>query len=270
MHPLDLQQWLEDLKDWNDPNPAPVIEVHEGFHIVRDDLLNYGSKIRFIDYMIGHDPLNESITDWCFGACPANGYAQISLPVVCKRYGKTAHIFMAKRSMDKLHPYQKRGMELGTQYHWIPDGMLNVTKARAFNYVAQDFHTRKALPLGLEHESVIASIVKVARALPIKPKIVWTVGSSGTLNRGLQLAWPDAEFHVVQVGHKMNEREIGRARPHEVPYKFDKAVSIEDAPPFPSAPTYDAKGWRPMIDWYKNVPGGIDAWGPILFWNVGA
>jgi hypothetical protein len=35
-------------------------------------------------------------------------------------------------------------------------------------------------------------------------------------------------------------------------------------PPFPSAPTYDAKGWQPMMDWYKTH----EKKGDVLFWNV--
>jgi hypothetical protein len=45
----------------------------------------------------------------------------------------------------------------------------------------------------------------------------------------------------------------------ELPF-FD-AVDTADAPPFPSAPTYDAKAWKFMKQYAK--PGA-------LFWNVGA
>lgn len=257
---------LELIGDWEDPNPTPVIELHNGIHVVRDDLLNYGSKIRFVDYFIGHAPENKEVTEWVFGSCPATGYAQISLPVVCKRYEKKAVLFMAERSMDKLHEYQKRGIELGTIYHWVKMGMLNVTQSHAKKYTAEDPVHRRVLPLGLEHETVVASIIKVARSLPINPKEVWSVGSSGTISRGLQLAFPDADVHVVQVGHTMKPREIGRAIHHISPYKFDKPVKIHEMPPFPSAPTYDAKGWKPMIDWYKTN----EKKGDVLFWNVGA
>jgi hypothetical protein len=108
---------------------------------------------------------------------------------------------------------------------------------------------------------VIGSFIKVARSLPLSPKEVWTVGSSGTLNRSLQLAWPDAEIHVVSVGHTMKEREIGRAIYHRSELKFDKPVKPEDAPPFPSAPTYDAKAWKFIRE---HASSGA------LFWNVGA
>lgn len=264
MTELSPEKYLELIGDWQDPNPAPVIELHNNIHVVRDDLLQYGSKLRFVDYFIGHAPENKEVEEWVFGSCPATGYAQISLPVVCKRYGKKAVLFMAERSMDKLHPYQQRGIELGTEYHWVKMGMLNVTQAHAKKYTAEDPIHRRVLPLGLEHETVLASIIRVARNLPVKPKEIWSVGSSGTMNRGLQLAFPDAEVHVVQVGHTMKEREIGRAIHHISPYKFDKPVKIHEMPPFPSAPTYDAKAWQPMIDWYKTN----EKKGDVLFWNV--
>lgn len=263
---LSDKELLAMIGDWKDPNPEPIIRLHDGIFVVRDDLLNYGSKIRFVDYFIGHAPENKEVTEWVFGSCPATGYAQISLPVVCKKYGKKAVLFMAERSMDKLHEYQKRGIDLGTIYHWVKMGMLNVTQSHAKKYTAEDPVHRRVLPLGLEHETVLASIIKVARSLPVKPKEVWSVGSSGTMSRGLQLAFPDADVHVVQVGHNMKPREIGRAIHHISPYKFDKPVKPEEMPPFPSAPTYDAKGWKPMIDWYKIN----EKKGDVLFWNVGA
>jgi hypothetical protein len=168
---------------------------------------------------------------------------------------------MAKRNRENLHPYQTKGISLKADYRWVPNGMLNVTQRRAKDYVLENPQERTLLPIGLEHVSVIGSFIKVARNLPVQPKEVWTVGSSGTLNRSLQLAWPDAEVHVVSVGHTMKEREIGRAIYHRSDLKFDKPVKPEDAPPFPSAPTYDAKTWKFMRE--HASPGA-------LFWNVGA
>jgi hypothetical protein len=250
-------------RGWQDPNPPIQIVEHEGYLVVRDDLLGYGSKARFVDYMVQTMPEREIV----FGSCPATGYAQISLPVVAKRYGKSVHLFMAQRDLSKLHPYQQLGAKLGSRYHWVPSGMLNVTKARAREYAAEDPANRMLLPIGLEHPSVIASIIQVAHTqIPFIPDHVWSVGSSGCLNRGLQLAWPNAEVHVVSVGHTMGEREIGRAIYHRSPYKFDQMVKKHEAPPFPSAPTYDAKVWAPMCAWYETHHRPDK----VLVWNVAA
>ena len=56
--------------------------------LLRDDLLGTGSKTRFIDYLIGHSDEFKDKKEIVFGSCPATGYAQISGPVVCKRYDK--------------------------------------------------------------------------------------------------------------------------------------------------------------------------------------
>lgn len=252
-----------DFKDWSDPNPKPVVQdytLEDGrvIHVVRDDLLGYGSKVRFVDFIIRNLPHKEIV----FGSCPATGYAQISLPVVAKKYGKKAVFFMAKRDPKKYTEYQKRGIELGVDYRWVNMGMLTVTESRARKYVAEDPDNRYLFPLGLNHETVIDSIVKVCQNdIDVKPTEIWSVGSSGTLNRGLQKAWPDLPVHVVQVGHKLSEDEVGRAKLHISPYRFDKKVKDEEMPPFPSVPTYDAKGWKFVVDHAKDG---------ALFWNVGA
>jgi hypothetical protein len=72
------------------------------------------------------------------------------------------------------------------------------------------------------------------------------------------MAWPDANFHVVAVGHK---GDYGRAKVYQCDIPFNKSIKPENAPPFPSAPTYDAKAWEFMKKY-----GSADA----LFWNVGA
>lgn len=251
------EDYLKLIENWKDPWPDPVIEDHEGFLVVRDDLLNAGSKVRFLDFLISS---KKEINEWVFGSCPATGYAQISLPIACRRHGKKAVLFMAKRDMNKLHPYQQRGIKEGTIYHWIENGMLPVTQKRARDYAAES-SDRMVLPLGLEHPTVLASIIKVAQGLSVIPKEVWTVGSSGTLNRGLQLAWPSAMMNVVSVGHTMKPHEIGRATLYKSPYKFDRPVKENEMPPYPSAPTYDAKVWT-FVKQYAS-PGA-------LIWNVGA
>lgn len=257
--------YLNLVKDWKDPYPKPVISRHDDIEVIRDDLLGVGSKVRGLDYIIGHDPNYAHIKEWVFGSCPAVGYAQISLPVLCKKYGKKAVLFMAERNMNNLHPYQKRGLELGAEYHWVPDGMLPVTQKRARDYVAEKPESRAVFPIGLEHETVLGSFIKIARTLPT-PDEFWSVGSSGTLNRSLQLAWPEAKAFVVSVGHTMSEREIGRAHMIKSPYKFNQHVKKSELPPFPSSPWYDAKAWPVMMEWYKSHSKPDK----VYFWNVGA
>ena len=242
-----------DLGDWTDPFPAPVIEEHGGFMVVRDDLLDGGSKMRFADCLIKSEP---EIEEWVYGSSPATGYAQISLSCLCRKYGKKSIIFMADRAKDKLHEYQLRAIESGATMKWVPNGMLSVTEKRARDYVQESPNTRRLLPIGFNHPSVVASINMVASKMDVSPTEVWTVGSSGTLTRGLQRAWPNASFHCVTVGHK---GDYGRAKLYKCEIPFNRETKVK--PPFPSAPTYDAKAWEFMKQYAS--PGA-------LFWNVGA
>ena len=163
---------------------------------------------------------------------------------------------MAERAWDKLHDYQIEALNVGADMKWVPNGMLSVTEKRARDYVEQDPKVRRLLPIGFHHDTVIASIIRVALSIDIQPNEVWTVGSSGTLTRGLQLAWPDADFHCVTVGHK---GDYGRAKTYRCQIPFNKPAKV--IPPFPSAITYDAKAWE-FIKQHAS-PGS-------LFWNVGA
>jgi hypothetical protein len=244
---------LNSIDDWVDPNPAPIIEMHNGFYVVRDDLLKYGSKVRFIDYLIQTEPCDE----WVFGGANKVGWGPISLTYLCNKYGKKATFFMAKRSSPTWH--QQFVLDLGGVIHWVDNGMLTVTKSRAKKYYEEDPVHRRVLPLGLEHPTVIASIVKVAQNLKITPTEIWTVASSGTLSRGLQTAFPNLPVFAVQTGHKMSEYERGRASVIESPYKFDEKCKEIDMPPYPSEPYYDAKLWSFVRNLGK--PGA-------LIWNV--
>jgi len=248
--------------------PKPIVETYhiEGdrdIHVVRDDLLEGGSKRRFIDRYIKEE-VDKGCKEFVFGGCPATGYAQMSLTLQAKLYGAKSTFFMAERSLDRLHEYQKKALEYGANIKWVKMGMLNVTLSRAKKYYEEDPKTRRIFPLGLEHPYVIEDIVRLAKNMEIVYNIeiseLWSVGSSGTLSRGLQQAFPDKDVNVVSVGHKMSEREIGRAKFYRSSYKFDKPVKKEEKPPFPSAPTYDAKAWSFILKHAKHNS---------LFWNVG-
>ena len=247
------------FEDWKDPWPDPIVKQYDNVYVVRDDLLGYGSKIRFLDYFVKSLPSNIKEVVYC---SPATGYAQISLPVVCRRYKKKAVIFSAERDINNLHEYQRKGLTEGAEYKWIKHGRLSVTTSRSKKYIDENPHERITLPLGLDHFTVLNSIAKVAKeCIKFKPSEIWTVVGSGTINRGLQMAFPDVPVHAVQVGHKLTDKQLGRAKLWVSPYKFDVPVKQKDAPPFPSAPTYDAKAW-PFVREHAKPQS--------LFWNIGA
>ena len=258
------------LRDWTDPNPLPVVSLlPDGLTaVVRDDLLPGGTKVRALDYLIGHDPAYTQMTEWVYGSSPAHGYAQWALGLVCLRYQKQAQMFMAARAMDKLHRLQTLGLGCpATTYHWVPNGMLSVTQKRARDYVAESPQTRALLPLGGNAPTAVSALTQVCASLtlPFVPDTIWSVLSSGTLSRALQAAFPDAAVYGVTVGHTPTPEERGRAVLVASSYRFDAPVRAADAPPYPSAPSYDAKVWPCYRDWRKSNPNRN-----VLIWNVGA
>jgi len=259
MEVKSAEHYLELVKDWKDPYPMPEIRYFGDIIVVRDDLLEAGSKTRFLDLLIQSTDIDE----WVFGGANKIGWGPTSLAYLCKKYGKKCTTFWAKRNKPTLQ--QQMYLDYGGKIEWVNMGMLTVTKARARKYYEQDTKRRKLLPLGLEDDLVKGCAIKIMREMAdyhsIKPESLWSVGSSGTLNRSLQMAFPEADANVIQVGHKMTEHEIGRAKLYVADYKFDKAVREDEKPPFPSAPEYDAKGWKIMKE-------NRDKTKCNLFWNV--
>ena len=139
----------------------------------------------------------------------------------------------------------------------IYEGEISVL---SFNVVLinSDFDIKYKVNRELLHRDILAKDIEKDYNINISE--IWSVGSSGTLTRGLQMAFPDKDVNVVSVGHKMRQHEIGRAKLYLTKYKFMQEVKEEDKPPFPSVPTYDAKAWSIMKKYAKKGS---------LFWNVG-
>ena len=252
----DVDRYIKEIEEnWVDPLPPPVVEEHEGFQVVREDLINGSSKVRASDYLVS--TLN-GIEELVYGSCPATGHAQIALSVLAKRYGMKSVVFMAERSLDKLTKQQKHAIREGVDFRWVKMGMLNVTEKHAKDYANENEEKRLLVPIGVDHPAVVAGYAVIARRMGIQPKEVWTVGSSGTLTRGLQQGWPDADFYCVSVGHK---GDYGRAKVYRCPLTFPQEVRLEDTPPFPSVSNYDAKAWKYMREYASDG---------ALFWNVGS
>ena len=56
-----VDELLELVKDWVDPNPDPIITKFDDVYVVQDELLHYGSKIRFVDKFIRDVPQKEIV-----------------------------------------------------------------------------------------------------------------------------------------------------------------------------------------------------------------
>ena len=244
------EYYLDLAKDWEDPNPAPVIKIHDGVRVVRDDMV-VGSKIRGGDLLVSQIKQKTLVY-----VQPRTGLAGVSLLEVAKRHGKKVKLFMP--SSKQISHHQACCIERGADYEFHRIAAMPNLNAIAKKW-ADEQDDAFFIPLGLKHELVTAGFVKVASQIP-EPEEVWTVISTGVLHRALQIAWPNAKFHCVAVSRNMKSGEIGHDSIISHPLPFTTAIK-EDLPPFPSVNTYDGKAWTFIP---KNT--GRD----ILFWNVGA
>jgi hypothetical protein len=236
-------QYLEMVGDFKSSFPDPVIETHEGRYVVREDLIDVGTKARAGEFLVATCP-----SDTIVYVQPRCGFAGVSLTKLCKLYGKKLVLFMP--SSKEVSTHQAWCIEHGCEYHFhriaaMPN--LNLIAAQW----AKD-NNAFFVPLGLKHKLVTAMIVKTAYELCI-PDSFWTAFSTGVLNRALQIAWPDAEANGVAVARNIQDGERGRCSivGHYRSFHQDSLVK----PPFPSASNYDAKVWE------YTEPGD-------LFWNV--
>jgi len=244
------EYYLNLARNWEDPNPAPVVEEYDGVRVVRDDLLT-GSKVRGGDCLISG--LNHGTLVY---VQPRTGLAGVSLLDVARRHRKRVRLFMP--SSKRISHHQACCIERGADVSFHRVAAMPNLNAIAKKWASEQ-EDAYFIPLGLKHELVTAGFVKVASKIPA-PEEVWTVVSTGVLHRALQIAWPDTTFHAVAVARNMKDGEVGHDRIISAPEPFQKAIKESEMPPFPSVATYDAKCWR-----YIPKNSGRD----ILFWNVG-
>jgi len=223
----------------------PEIVEHAGILVVRDDRTPGGTKARVIHRLF--DERREYVY-----ASPVQGFAQIALAHAAREHGKQATVFSARRK--QLHVRTFAAARAGARIVQVSPGYLNVVQKRARDYCGVS--GARLLPFGLDCREMIDGIADLARSLGLSPAEVWSVAGSGVLTRGLQIAWPNARFHAVQIGRKPN---IGRAKLYVAPEAYEDPAKVP--PPFPSCDNYDAKAWR-FIKQHAS-PGA-------LFWNVAA
>jgi hypothetical protein len=225
----------------------PVVVVHSGISVVRDDLFKGGTKARFL-------PVLFENADEVVYASPCEGGAQTALAHTAASLGKRATIFVAKRA--KTHNRALEAKRVGAKVMQVSPGYLTVVQARAREYCNRTGAT--LAPFGVNLPAAIDKIAEAALMTGLQPDEVWCASGSGVLARGLAKAWPNARRHVVEVGRTLSPQEVAGATIHKAGIDFSKA--LKEKPPFPSCPHYDAKAWK--ICKARHGPG------LVVFWNV--
>ena len=237
--------------DYTSSLPKPIIKEHDGIKVVRDDLLDGGTKRRaFTIYVKSKPEMDEFVY-----ASPRQGYAQLSLAYACKDLGKKCTVTIPQGERYWLSDAAE---ELGANIIEVPMGYLTNIQSKAKKYCFDN--GAHLIPFGGDHPIIIEAMRQTALSLDVNPTEVWTVMSSGVLSRGLQSAWPDAKVYGVRIGHNTTPREQGRAETFKSKYQFHQECKELERPPFPSSLTYDSKAWS-FIKENANKNS--------LFWNVG-
>ena len=240
-----------DTIDFKTNLPKPVIKEYNGIKVVRDDLLNGGTKRRaFTIYVKSKPEVDEFVY-----ASPRQGYAQLSLAYACRDLGKKCTVTVPQGERYWL---TNKAVEVGANIIEVPMGYLTNIQAKAKKYCFNN--GAHLIPFGGDHPIIVEAMTQTALSLDINPTEVWTVMSSGVLSRGLQAAWPNAKVYGVRIGHNTTRIEQGRAETFKSDYKFHQECKEPERPPFPSSLTYDSKAW--MFIKEHATKGS-------LFWNVG-
>ena len=200
-----------DTIDFKTNLPKPVIKEYDGIKVVRDDLLDGGTKRRaFTVYVKSKPEIDEFVY-----ASPRQGYAQLSLAFACKDLGKKCTVTIPQGERYWLSDAAE---ELGANIIEVPMGYLTNIQAKAKKYCFDN--GAHLIPFGGDHPVIIEAMRQTALSLDVNPKEIWTVMSSGVLSRGLQAAWPDAKVYGVRIGHNTTRREQGRAETYKSKYEF--------------------------------------------------
>lgn len=246
----EAKEYYLNLADgWEPYNPDPVVVVHEGVRVVREDVI-VGTKTRAGDLLASRSNHRTIVYSQ-----PRTGLAGVSILDVAKHRDKEVVLFMPSCKEISLH--QACCIEQGAKVHFRRiAAMPNLNK-----YAKEWAEENDAffVPLGLKHELSTAAIVKAASTID-PPDEVYVAISTGVLTRALQIAWPNAKFTCVAVARNLKEGELGRAEVISEPLPFTTPEKLENLPPFPSIATYDGKVW-------KYIPKNTGR--NILMWNVG-
>ena len=243
------EYYLSLCDGWTPYNEAPIVRVHDGVRVVRDDL-TIGTKTRAGDLLAAK--CGNSTLVYCQ---PRTGLAGVSLLDVAKHHNKKVVLFMPSSKEVSLH--QACCIEQGAEVHFHRIAAMPNLNKKAKEYAEK--HGDYFVPLGLKHELATAGIVHTASQIP-EPEEVYVAISTGVLARALQIAWPNAKFTCVAVARNLKSGELGRAKVISEPLQFTQSEKPHNLPPFPTIDTYDGKVW-------KYIPKNTNR--DILFWNVG-
>ena len=219
------------------PNPPFVVETHENFKVIRDDLLPGGTKQR------GHQFLADTPGDGpIVYAGTYGGFCHVAYAVSCWYHRRPFVCFLARND----YPTNIIAKRFGAVIMEIAGAPYPGLKKYAEDWAAANGGTYVLGLYGPEYERYL---VEALRKHPIdghdpKDKIVfWLGATSAMLAKALSVIYPNAFFNLVHLGkHEYNE-ELPADRMKLWSPAEDFLEPARDPPPYPSVALYEAKIW---------------------------
>ena len=239
------------LRRWH--AQKPVVESVGKVRVLRDDLLEGGSKLRFLPFLIGE------AKEVVYGS-PFCGGAALALSVLGREEKIQATLFYAKRG--ELHPRQRAVLRNGARVFAVDPGYMTNVQAKARRYAERA--GALFLPLGFDVPAAVEPFVEFLSGVRKElgsPDQIWCAAGSGMLARSLGTAFPDSEICAVAVGLKSKHGAQQmppnvRLLPCELRFEQESKASA----PFPCDANYDRKAWAQLE--------AAKPKGSVLFYNV--
>lgn len=233
---MDPRRWLD--------QPPVFQEVRGGgaggaarITVLRDDVLEGGSKLRFLPFLV------HGAQEAVFGG-PFCGGAPHALSVWGRESGRKVTLFYAAR--EKLHTRQIAAKRNGAKLVLVRPGYMTVVQKRARDYAKEA--GALFLPLGFDLPQAVDPftefLLRVRRQIG-SPDQIWCCAGSGMVARALASVFKDSEVRAVAVGlaSRHEAQKFGpnvKITPAGMPFERE----VQAAAPFSSCPNYDLKAWK--------------------------
>jgi hypothetical protein len=227
----------------------PVILPHDKFFVLRDDVVEGGTKRRILSSILPDLQEKEIVY-----AGHAYGYAAYALGLAAQSCNKGVRVFFPSPRAE-TDIFQKT-IQLPT----VTFSIEKVTKQHELVEGAKRYAAETGayfMPIGCATDNFYNQLVAFAKSLPMIPRETWCLAGSGLLCRALCEAWPTTRINAVNLGMPHLAIDKSRVTLFEAPEKPEEPAQIP--PPYPSALYYDAKIWR-----FAQIHGGEGA----FIWNV--
>jgi hypothetical protein len=231
---------------------TPIIKTHNGIFVVRDDLLEGGTKSILMKHMDKPD-----IKEFVY-ASPVFGGFQICISAYCKKVGKKATIFCAKHNIK--HPNTLKCLEYGANVIEVEYGYMSVIEKKCREYCLNKEGIHKII-FGAkteENKKILGQRIKYVLDY-VNPDEIWcAIGSGLLVSSILNVIQPHMRVYGVQVGADPDLEFHDNLTILKYPKSFDKVSKLKIE--FSSMPNYDLKAFELCLK-HKGT-------GKILFWNV--